>query len=118
MRAYTYIEVRSADLVRDDRAFQVPTFWTGLLYSDNARRDMLDRCAGFDDHALWQEVLHEAAKHGLDATINDVNLRELAAEAIRWSIVGLHRGAPCSGDGMEAARPLLALARLHELNVE
>jgi len=118
VRAYTYIEVRSADLVPDDRVFQVPTFWTGLLYCDEARREMLDRCTGFDDHALWQEALHEAAKHGLDATINGVNLRELAAEAIRWSMVGLDRGAPCSGDPTEAVRPLLALARLHELNME
>ena len=118
VRAYTYIEVRSADLVRDDRAFQVPTFWTGLLHCDDARREMLERCAAYDDHALWQQALHEAAKHGLDAAIDGVNLRELAAEAIRWSIAGLRGGARCSGDGAEAARPLLALARLHELNVE
>lgn len=118
VRAYTYIEVRSADLVCDDRAFQVPTFWTGLLYCDDARNEMLDRCAAFDDHEAWQKVLLGAAKHGLDATFDGVNVRELAAEAIRWSIAGLHRGAPCSGDGVAAARPLLALARLHELNVE
>ena len=118
VRAYTYIEIRSADLVPDDRVFQVPTLWTGLMYCDDARREMLDRCAALDDHRQWQDALHEAAKHGLDATISGVNLRELATETIRNSIAGLQRGAPCSGDGAAAALPLLALARLHELNVE
>ena len=118
VRAYTYLEVRSADLVTDDRAFQVPTFWTGLLYDDDSRRGLIERCAAYDDPALWRETLHEAAKVGLDATVAGVNLRDLATEAIRASIAGLRRGAPCSGDAAKSVRPLLALGRLHELNVD
>jgi glutamate--cysteine ligase len=118
VRAYTYIEVRSADLVSDDRAFQVPTFWTGLLYDDDSRREMLDRCAAYDEPELWTEALHAGAKLGLEATVSGVNLRELAADAIRLSIAGLRHGAPCSGDPGKSVRPLLALARLHELNVD
>jgi len=118
VRAYTYLEIRSTDLVPDDRVFQVPTFFTGLLYSDDARREALERCAGFDEHAVWQEALLEAAKSGLEATIHGVPLRELAAATIRLSIAGLRDGAPCAGEGGSAARPLLALARLHELNLE
>ncbi len=96
----------------------MPTFWTGLLYDDDSRREMLDRCAAYDDHALWQETLHEAAKLGLDATVAGVDLRELATVAIQQSIAGLRRGAPFTGDAAESLRPLLALARLHELNIE
>ncbi|NIM61655.1 MAG: hypothetical protein GTN89_08465, partial [Acidobacteria bacterium] len=117
VRAYTYIEVRSADLVSDRRAFQVPTFWTGLLYDENSRGEMLERCASYDDHERWQELLHEAARSGLDAACSGADLRELAAAAIRLSIAGLRNGVPCAGGDDEAVRPLLDLARLHALTV-
>ncbi len=118
VRAYTYIEVRSADLVPDDRAFQVPTFWTGLLYDEDSRGAMLERCAAHDDHPIWRQALHDAAKLGLDATVPGTTVRELAAAAIRHSIAGLRRGAPCAGAADGSVRPLLALARLHGLNVD
>ncbi|NIM00555.1 MAG: hypothetical protein GTN89_06715 [Acidobacteria bacterium] len=118
VRSYTYIEVRSADLVPDDRAFQVPTFWTGLLYDTDARGAMLERCAAYDDHATWQQALHDAAKSGLDATVAGIALRDLAAEAIRHSMAGLRSGAPWAGEADGAIRPLVALARLHGIRVD
>jgi glutamate--cysteine ligase len=110
VRAYTYIEVRSADLLPDDRAFEIPTFWTGLLYDDDARRAALERASGLADYATWSEALVEASKLGLDATPGGLSLRELATDIVRLAARGL-------GDGPDRA-PLESLARFHGLNVE
>jgi glutamate--cysteine ligase len=118
VRAYTYIEVRSADLLPDDRAFEVPTFWTGLLYDDDARREALARCSGLDDYEVWREALDQASKRGLEASPGGVPLRDLAADVVRLAIAGLRGGASRAGDGNQALQPLLTLARANKLDVE
>ena len=117
VRAYSYIEIRSADLLPDERAFEVPTFWTGLLYDDDARREALERSSAFDDYGVWRDALQQASKYGLDASPAGVSLRDLATDALRLSIAGLGNGAACAGDDDTAARPLEALARLHGLSL-
>ena len=76
----------------------------------DARSEALERCAVLDDHAVWQDALEQASRDGLDASPAGVSLRDLATDALRLSIRGLRNGAPCAGDGDEAARPLEALA--------
>ena len=110
VRAYTYLEVRSADLLPDDRAFEIPTFWTGLLYDDDSRREALERCSGLAGYAAWSEALIEASKAGLDASPAGISLRELTADILRLAIRGL-------GDGADSA-PLESLARTHGIDVD
>ena len=120
IRAYTYIEVRSADLTRDADAFQVPTFWTGLFYDNESRNAALELVAMIDDHGRWKEALHDASKRGLDAKPSGLDLRDLATKLIQLSIDGLRRGAPCAGnatDRDQVIAPLQALAERHGLSL-
>jgi glutamate--cysteine ligase len=97
VRCYTYLEVRSADLQPDERAFAVPTFWAATLYDDDAIDAALDT-GGNLDHASWRSAMDSAAKHGLDGTAGRFGLRELAARSLAAAIRGLQRGIPCAGD--------------------
>lgn len=98
VRAYNYLEVRSADLQPDDRAFAVPAFWTGTLYDDDALEAALEVGVGLD-HAAWLDGMEVAARRGLDGRLGRFPLRELAARALAAASRGLRRGAPCAGRG-------------------
>lgn len=117
VRSYTYIEVRSADLLPDDLAFAVPTFWTGTLYDEEALDAALD--LGRDlDHAGWRQALESAARHGLDGNFGRYKIREIAGRALGAAVCALQRGVPGSGDPAEAVRPLEALATHLGLDVK
>jgi len=115
VRSYTYMEVRSADLQPDDRAFAVPTFWTGTLYDDDALDAALDAGDGLD-HAGWLEAMDSAARLGLDGEQGRFGLRDLAARSLAAAVRAIQCGIPCAGDGA-AVRHLERLAAHHGLNV-
>ncbi len=108
VRSYTYLEVRSADLQPDDRAFAVPAFWTGTLYGEAALDAALDAGSGID-HAAWSAAMDSAARLGLGGRLGSRGLREVAAEALEHSRRSLRRGDRSEGDG-GAALHLEALA--------
>jgi glutamate--cysteine ligase len=105
VRSYTYVEVRSADLVRDDLVMAVPALWTGLLYDDDALDRALALGRPFDGPAAWRRAMDAAARDGLAGRSDDVRLSDMAASAVELAISGLSRGAACAGSA--AAVPAL-----------
>jgi len=96
VRCYTYLEVRSADVQPDHHAMAVPTFWTGLLYHDDALTAALELGREIDHAERWREAMRSAARDGLDGRAGSRPLRELAAAALAHAIDGLRNGADCS----------------------
>ena len=115
VRAYTYVEVRSADLQPDDRAFAVPAFWTGTLYDEAALGAALEAGSGLDQ-AAWRDGMDSAARSGLEGRLGRFPLRELASRALAAAVAALERGAPCAGS-RGATRHLEALASRLALDV-
>jgi len=98
VRSYTYMEVRTADLLPDREAFAVPSFWTATLYDDEAVDAALDLGAGLD-HAGWSRAMDSAARQGLDGKFGRRPLREVTARALAAAVRALERGVPCAGVG-------------------
>jgi glutamate--cysteine ligase len=98
VRSFGYMEVRSADLQPDGCALAVPTFWTGMLYDDDALGAVLDDGAGIE-HAAWLEAMDSAARRGLDGVYGGRSLREIAVRLLATAARAFERGIPCSGDG-------------------
>ena len=109
VRSYTYVEVRSADLVADDLILAVPALWTGLLYDDDALDAALALGRPFDDPKGWRRGMDAAARDGLRGTAEGVELARLASSAVTLAIDGLRRGASCAGThaGVAALERLL-----------
>ncbi|HVQ34899.1 MAG TPA: glutamate-cysteine ligase family protein [Candidatus Bathyarchaeia archaeon] len=97
VRSYTYVEVRSADLTPDNRILAVPALWTGLLYNDDALDRALALGAPFDDPGAWRRAMDAAAKDGLAARSDGVQLGDIAASAVSLAMDGLSNGAACAG---------------------
>jgi glutamate--cysteine ligase len=115
VRAYHYIEVRSADLQPDERAMAVPTFWTGLLYHEDSLSEIMELGAGFDDHALWSKAMASASELGLEGMAGGQSIHDLAHKALRAARHALLNGAACAGDGENGAATLDDLALHHNL---
>jgi glutamate--cysteine ligase len=115
VRAYHYIEVRSADLQPDERTMAVPAFWTGLLYHEDSLQEMLEMGSAFDDHDLWLQAMASAAELGLDGSAGGQSIHDLAHRALRTSRRALRDGAACAGDGEASAAILDDLAAHHNL---
>ncbi len=115
-RAYTYIEVRGADLQPDELAFAVPALWTGVLYEYDALGAALDLARRVERHADWAAALDSAAREGLDGTFGDLPLRDAARELISLSATGLRNGAACAGTGRAGLDALARLATHHEID--
>jgi len=117
VRSYTYIEVRSADLLADEDCMAVPCLWTGLLYDESSLGAALELGAPFDDPAGWSLAMGQAARHGLDGQVDGHSLREIARRLIATAIAGLNRGAACAGDPGGPVRHLERLAARHGLDL-
>ena len=111
VRAYTYIEIRGADLQPDELVFAVPALWTGILYDDAALERALELGRRVARHDLWTAALDSASRDGLDGLYADLPLRDAARELVTIAQDGLGRGASCAGSGRAG---LDALARLVE----
>jgi glutamate--cysteine ligase len=117
VRSYTYIEVRSADMLPEADAFAVPSLWTGLLYQDDSLQAATELGAPFDDAEIWNQAMQVAAKDGLDGQVAGQSLREMAQRALSISIAGLEGGAACAGDPAGPVRHLERLASRHGLSL-
>jgi glutamate--cysteine ligase len=99
VRSYAYLEVRSADLVPGPLVLAVPSFWTGLLYDDDARDEALELGRVFDSPAAWRRGMDAAARRGLAGVVDGTALSSLAAAALARARTALESGAACAGDG-------------------
>jgi glutamate--cysteine ligase len=101
------LEVRSADMQRDEMIGAVPAFWTGLLYSQDALDQLLDRLAFIEEESTWLQLYHRACSLGLQ----DPRLLTLGNDLLRLAIHGLHDVDP---DARKARR---LLRNLHDAPV-
>jgi glutamate--cysteine ligase len=115
VRSYTYMEVRTADLLPDREAFAAPVFWTAMLYDDEATEAALALGEGLD-HAGWSRAMESAARLGLDGEYERRGLREIAAGVLAVAVRALERGLPCAGPG-GAVYHLERLASRHRLEL-
>lgn len=113
VRAYTYIEARSNDLLPDPLLSSVAAFWTGILYHDRALDAALDLVPSGSGHAGWRQAMEDAARHGIDGAVEGRPLRELASSALGIAAWSLRHGAACAGSNGDAARDLEPLAARH-----
>ncbi|MBD3867055.1 MAG: hypothetical protein IFK94_02930 [Acidobacteria bacterium] len=118
VRSYAYIEVRSADLLPDEVAFAVPSFWTGLLYNEANLSAALELGTDIDDQAAWRQAMDSAAKSGLDGTIGGRPIRD-RAERLLEIIGSAYRDGqvPCGGGNGAALRSLEMLADRHGIRL-
>jgi glutamate--cysteine ligase len=116
VRSYTYIEVRSADLLPDALALAVPTFWTGILYGETLD-EALDLTRELASAEAWREAVEIAARDGLDGRLGGRSLREISAAAVSMAARGLRGGAACAGDPCGCTGPLEKLAEARELDL-
>jgi glutamate--cysteine ligase len=103
VRSYTYIEVRSADLQPDGRAFAVTAFWTGVLYHAGALDAALALGRTWPTAADWSAALDSAARDGLAAQVGRRSMRDLVREALSIATQGLAGGAACATRGAAEA---------------
>ena len=98
-RMKKYIEMRGADGGPWRRLCALPAFWVGLLYEQSALDAAWDLVKGFD--AETREGLRVAASvDGLQAQVGDVNMHDLAREAVVISDAGLKARARTGAGGL------------------
>jgi glutamate--cysteine ligase len=114
VRSYTYIEVRSADLLPRELIFSVPSFWAGLLYDESALQTALELGSAFSTHDRWVAGMEDAARFGLDAA-EAAPIRELGEGALGASLEGLGRNAVEKEDRQAAVGAVERLAEARSL---
>jgi glutamate--cysteine ligase len=110
VRSYSYIEVRSADLLPRELVMSVPALWTGILYDEQALDRALELGQPFDDHGRWREAMTAAGRDGMAGRAAGVEIGEQARALVEAAIGGLGRGARCTGDGTTGRAALERLA--------
>ncbi|HEX4823601.1 MAG TPA: glutamate-cysteine ligase family protein [Candidatus Polarisedimenticolaceae bacterium] len=93
VRSYSYLEVRSADLLPGPLVLAVPALWSGILYDDAALDRALHLGRVFDDAARWRRGMDAAAKEGLAAKVDGTAIADLAGEAVDLARRGLGSAA-------------------------
>ena len=88
VRIKSYIEIRNHDNQRRDLICSVPALWKGLLYNNEAMRDVLDilkNLTYFD----FEYVRRKTPKYGLDMKIKHLPLKDIAKEIVDISYQSL-----------------------------
>ncbi|SPH20035.1 Glutamate--cysteine ligase EgtA [Ascidiaceihabitans donghaensis] len=98
-RIKKYMEMRGADGGPWRRLCALPAFWVGLMYDQGALDAAWDICKGWD--AETREALRVAASEdGLQAQVGNINMHDLAREAVALSDAGLKARARAGAGGM------------------
>jgi len=98
-RLKKFIEMRGADGGPWRRLCALPAFWVGLLYDQTALDAAWDLAKSWD--AETREALRVAASvDGLQAQVGNINMHELAREAVAISHAGLKARAVPGAGGM------------------
>lgn len=98
-RIKKYMEMRGADGGPWRRLCALPAFWVGLMYDQGALDAAWDICKGWD--AETREALRVAASEdGLQAQVGNINMHDLAREAVALSDAGLKARARAEAGGM------------------
>jgi glutamate--cysteine ligase len=96
-RVKKFIEMRGADGGPWRRLCALPAFWVGLIYDQTALDAAWDLAKGWT-HDFRERLRIAASVDALDATVDGVNMRELAREVVAISEAGLKaRAIPGAG---------------------
>ncbi len=90
VRLKKFIEVRGADAGNWRRTCALPAFWVGILYDNEVLNKALQICKKWNYEDVERLSLN-VAKKGLNASINNYEVKELAEEFINLSIIGLKK---------------------------
>jgi glutamate--cysteine ligase len=104
-RLKKFIEMRGADAGQWHRLCALPAFWVGICYDQNS----LD--AAWDIVKNWDEDDREnlrvaAAKDGLNGSVGNKKLIDLAKETVQISENGLEKRAKASSNGLHSDESL------------
>ncbi|MEM0899555.1 MAG: glutamate--cysteine ligase [Pseudomonadota bacterium] len=111
VRLKRFIEMRGADGGPWRRICALPAFWVGLLYDETSLNDahsMTSEWTFEDVVALRDDV----PKFGLNASMQDHKLHEIAREVLSLSRAGLRRRAKLNGDGFDETHFLAPLEEI------
>ena len=104
-RLKKFIEMRGADAGQWHRLCALPAFWVGICYDQSS----LD--AAWDIVKNWDKDDREnlrvaAAKDGLNGSVGDTRLIDLAKETVQISETGLEKRAKASSNGLHSNETL------------
>ena len=104
-RLKKFIEMRGADAGQWHRLCALPAFWVGICYDQSS----LD--AAWDIVKNWDKDDREnlrvaAAKDGLNGSVGDTRLIDLAKETVQISETGLKKRAKASSNGLHSNETL------------
>ena len=98
-RIKQFMEMRGADGGPWRRLCALPAFWVGLMYDQSALNAAWDLCKDWD--AETREALRVAASvDGLRARVGDINIHDLAREAVSIARGGLQARARAGVGGL------------------
>ena len=111
VRLKKFIEVRGADAGNWRRTCALPAFWVGILY-DNVVLDkalLLFKEWGYKD---VERLSLDVAKKGLNASINNNGVKELAEELLNLSTLGLKKRNLLDSSGNDETQYLNVLREI------
>lgn len=108
-RLKKFIEMRGADAGQWHRLCALPAFWVGICYDQSS----LD--AAWDIVKNWDEDDREnlrvaAAKEGLNGSVGNKKLIDLAKETVQISEAGLEKRAKASSNGLHSDESLFLVS--------
>ena len=88
VRLKSYIEIRNHDNQRNELIPAIPAFWKGLLYNNDAicAAEQIVNQLTYQD---FQYIRHKAPKFGLDFSLRNTKISELAYEILKISYESL-----------------------------
>lgn len=92
VRLKSYLEIRNHDNQRSSLIPSVPAFWKGIIYNDDAVEAAEKLLEPFT-YCDFQNMRHKAPKFGLDFSIKNRKISELALELLNISMHGLKHDA-------------------------
>ena len=100
VRLKRYLEMRGADVGSRDHIVALSAFWVGLLYDGTVLNAAWDLVKGWTA-AERQQLRDDVPRLGFDATIRGRSVRDLAADLLALSRVGLKNRAMNDGAGAD-----------------
>lgn len=88
VRLKSYIEIRNHDNQRSELIPSVPAFWKGVLYNKEVS-DAVENLLESFNYQDFQYIRHRAPKFGLNFSVNNIKISELALEILNMSYQSL-----------------------------
>ncbi len=90
VRLKDHLEFRTMDANRPSRMMAITAFWVGLLYDPDTLNEVFTYLKRFS-HSELLSGMDDAAQKGLQATIGNMSILEVAREVTRMAVIGVSR---------------------------